>query len=406
MLLDVADHREAAGGRDGVAREGVAGLVLDALGRPRPRTHCRPLGQQHGRERRVAARQALPDAEDVRPDVGLLGGEPRAEPAEAGDDLVEDRAGRPSRRTAPRSPRRYSAERACTPAVSITGSTMIAETVLGAFVLDHVAELREAPERAAAGAGAAGARDRRVRVEAAGQERLVRRAQLRPAGRRERAHRRAVVGAVEGDRLVALGAAALAVVLARHLERRLGRLRAAVQLLDDVVAAAGEPDQLGGELERPVGGGHDRRREREPPVLRHDRVDDLVVAVPEADREHPGEAVDVASSLVVGERDPVALDHDQRVGGERLHLVEIDHDVARRLAEVERVSMVGARELGHGAQSSFVRPKRQVRPSTVAVRAWHRYHGFAARVDLSDQALLDRRHAARRPPRRRTARCR
>ena len=70
-------------------------------------------------------------------------------------------------------------------------------------------------------------------------------------------------------------------------------------------------------------------------MLRRDRVDDLLVAVAEADREHAGEAVDVAAALVVGERDPVSLDHDQRVGGEGLHLVEIDHHVARRLAEVQ-----------------------------------------------------------------------
>ena len=70
-------------------------------------------------------------------------------------------------------------------------------------------------------------------------------------------------------------------------------------------------------------------------MLRDDRVDDLVVAVAEADREHAGEAVDVALPLVIREPDPVALDHDQRVRAEGAHLVEIDHHVARGLAEVD-----------------------------------------------------------------------
>ncbi len=226
------------------------------------------------------------------------------------------------------------------------------------LVLDHVAHLRQAAERARAGAGPTGAGDRRVGMDAAGQERLVGRSQLRPARRREGAHRGAVVGAVERDRLVPLGTAALAMVLPRHLERRLRRLRAAVELLDHVVAATREPDQLGCQLERPVGCGHDRRREREPAVLGGDRIDDLVVAVPEADGEDPRETVDVPAPLVVCERDAVPLHHDQRIRGERLHLVEVDHDVARRGAQVEWLE-VGARGLGHARQSVFVRPRSQ-----------------------------------------------
>jgi hypothetical protein len=242
-----------------------------------------------------------------------------------------------------RRPRRYSGERACTPAVSRTGSTMIAETV-------------PAPscwiERAGAGAGAARGGNRWVRVETAGEERLVRRAQLRPPGRSQGTHGRPVVGAVEGDRLVAPRAAALVVVLARHLQRRLRCLRAAVELLDDVIAATGEAHQLAPELERPIGGGHDRRRERELPVLRHDRVDDGVVAVPQADGEDAREAVDVPASLVVCEREPVSLDHDQRIGGKGLHLVEIDHHMARRLTEVKSCGG-GARRFGHGGSLSL-----------------------------------------------------
>ena len=96
-------------------------------------------------------------------------------------------------------------------------------------------------------------------------------------------------------------------------------------------------------------------------MLGDDRVDDLVVAVAETDCEHSRQAVDVAPPLVVREPDAVALDHDQRVGGERLHLVEIDHHVAGRRTQVDRLD-AGLGGVRHGPQSVFVRPARQVMP--------------------------------------------
>jgi hypothetical protein len=53
-------------------------------------------------------------------------------------------------------------------------------------------------------------------------------------------------------------------------------------------------------------------------VLGRDRVDDLLVPVPEADGEDAREAVDVAPAAVVRQPDPFAADDDQRVGRERL----------------------------------------------------------------------------------------
>ena len=115
----------------------------------------RPAPEQDGRQRRVAAREPLADAEDVGPHAGLLGGEPGAEPAEAGDDLVEDQqhSGLVAERAQPAQV--LGGERV-TPAVSSTGSTMIGRNGARALVLDHIAQLGEAPERARAGAGAAG----------------------------------------------------------------------------------------------------------------------------------------------------------------------------------------------------------------------------------------------------------
>ena len=233
--------------------------------------------------------------------------------------------------------------------------------------------------------------DRRVRVDPAREERLVRLPELWPARRGERTHRRPVVGAVERDRLVPLGAAALAVVLARHLDRRLRRLRAARELLDHVVPATREPEQLVGELERPVGRRHDRRGEREPPMLRDDRVDDLVVAVAQADREHPREPVDVALPLVVCEPDPVALDDDQRVRAEGLHLVEVDHHVARGRAEVEGLD-VGFARLRHRATVCLGQTSSQVIGSRPVGALGTETSG---QLDLSDQPTIDRRDAGR-----------
>ena len=90
MGLDVADHGETGRGGDGVGRERVAGLVLDALGSAPPEGAGHGLGEHHGREWRIATREPLTHAEDVRPDTGLLGGEPGPEAPEPRHDLVED----------------------------------------------------------------------------------------------------------------------------------------------------------------------------------------------------------------------------------------------------------------------------------------------------------------------------
>src|SRR5207253_1045010 len=58
---------------------------------------------------------------------------------------------------------------------------------------------------------------------------------------------------------------------------------------------------------------------------------------------------DVTPPLVVSESDAVTLDHDQRVRGEVLHLVEIDHHVAGGRAQIDRVDT----GVGHGHSLSL-----------------------------------------------------
>ena len=340
------------------------------------------LGEQDGGEWRIPAREPFPDAEDVRPHAGLLGREPGAEPSEPGHDLVEDQEHA-----------RLVAERA-QPTEVVVGERVHAGRQhhrldddrgdgAGTLVLDHVPHLRQAAEGARARAGPARARDRSMSMDPAGEERFVRRPELRPTRRGESSHGGPVVGAIERDRLVTLGTAALAVVLPRHLERRFRRLRSAGELLDDVVPPARNPDQRRGQLECAVRRRHDRRREGETPVLGSNRVDDLVVAVTETDCEHAREAVDIASPLVIRERDAVTLDHDQRIRREGLHLIEIDHDVAGCRAQVDGLD-VGSGGLRHGRQSGFVRPVSQVALEVAIGRS----EVQERRLDLSDQGAV------------------
>ena len=183
VLLDVVDHGEPAGGGDGVGRERVAGLVLDAVGGAAPEGRADVLRQQDGGERRVAAREALADAEDVRPDAGLLGGEPGSEPAEPGHDLVEDQEH--ARLVAERAqPAQVVVREPWTPAVSITGSTITADTVRGpsSSITSRSCARQpsvQEPVQARHDPGIGGCTRRPPR-----DERLVRRPQLRPARRR------------------------------------------------------------------------------------------------------------------------------------------------------------------------------------------------------------------------------
>ena len=163
-----------------------------------------------------------------------------------------------------------------------------------------------------------------VDVPHLGHERLERRPQRRDAVDREGAHRRAVVGDVAGDRLVAVRAATRGgddrvvpglglgervldlllaagdVVLPGELPRRLDRLGAAGDEEDAVQVAGRERGELGGELDRlrmrvrPVG------VERQLAHLLERRLPDLLaVAVADVDREQPGQRVEIALAVRV-----------------------------------------------------------------------------------------------------------
>jgi hypothetical protein len=96
-------------------------------------------------------------------------------------------------------------------------------------------------------------------VEGAGHERFERHPQRGDPGDGERPHRRAVVGDVAGDDLVAAGLADGLEVLAGELPGRLDRLGAAGGEEHPVEVAGGELGELGGELDGGgVGVGPDR----------------------------------------------------------------------------------------------------------------------------------------------------
>jgi len=169
-----------------------------------------------------------------------------------------------------------------------------------------------------------------VDVQEIPEQRLEDRLPLPAAARRERTHRGAVVGAVLGDDLVLAGVAPVDVVLAGDLHGGLGRLRSPRDELDGAEARRREVQQHLGQLHRLRVGAVERRRERQGVQLLGDGIDDGAVAVPKADGEHAGQAVDVLAA--VGGLDPnaVGLGHDEGVLGELLHLHEVEdeaHDV-------------------------------------------------------------------------------
>ena len=143
-------------------------------------------------------------------------------------------------------------------------------------------------------------------VRAAGEQRLERAPHVRDAGRGERAHRRAVVGELARDDLVAAGVAGELVVLAAELERGVDGLGAAGGEEDAVEVAGGELGDARGELDRlrvrvvPV------RVEAELPGLVGAGLGDVAAAVADVHAEQGGEPVEVALAVLVLDVAPVA----------------------------------------------------------------------------------------------------
>ena len=131
------------------------------------------------------------------------------------------------------------------------------------------------------------------------------------AGRGERAHRRAVVGDLARDHLVAPGVAGELVVLAAELERGVDRLRAARGEEDAVEVARRQVGDARGELDRlrvrvgPV------REEAELLRLVGARLGDVGAAVADVHAEQRGEPVEVALAVLVVDVAPLAADDDR-----------------------------------------------------------------------------------------------
>ena len=123
--------------------------------------------------------------------------------------------------------------------------------------------------------------------------------------------------------------AAVAVVLARHLDGGLDRLAAAEREEDVVQVAGHEGGDLGGQLDGRLVGDLEDVVDRELLHLRLDGVEDLGAAVADVDRPEAREGVDVG--LAGGVEDDRALGplHDHRL--QALHLGERRPEMAEEL---------------------------------------------------------------------------
>ena len=250
-------------------------------------------------------REPLGAADDVRPDVVALGGEPVADAAERGDHLVGGEqdvvAVAELADAAPVARRRREGAARVLHRLHVDEADRLRphrEDRLLEVLEQHRRELRLGL------LGRPVVAVRVLHVPHLGHERLERLLQRRDAVDRERSHRRPVVGDLARDRLVLarhrragalvaprlagrnLLAAAREVVLARELPRRLDRLRAAGDEEHAVQVAGRERRDLRGQL--------DRARVRVRPVrvegqlahLLERRLADLLAeAVAEVDRE-------------------------------------------------------------------------------------------------------------------------
>jgi hypothetical protein len=154
----------------------------------------------------------------------------------------------------------------------------------------------------------------RVRdVAAAGGERLERLAQRRDAGRRERAHRGAVVRGLACDDLRLVRVARELVVLADELEGGLDRLAAARREEHAVEVARGEPCDARGELDRGRMRVGPRREEAELAGLVGTGLGHLGATVADVHAEQRAQAVEVPVAVLVPDVAPVALDDDRNV---------------------------------------------------------------------------------------------
>ena len=211
----------------GPARDGMPRVGADVRQRRVGERRGDLARDDRGPERRVAARDALRDRQDVGRRAPVVEAEHAARPAEPGDHLVDDQEDAVA-----------GADVAQRREVAVVGHLdRLPERDrlgdhgghgVGPLAQDRALDVAGALERASAvdGAEAAAPGRRLGHVDEPRHERRERLARLGDAGRRHRAVRRAVVGAVAADDLHPVWPALTAVIGPNDLERRLVRLAA------------------------------------------------------------------------------------------------------------------------------------------------------------------------------------
>ena len=307
----------------------VAAVELDEVARLAPERVGDPAVEDDRGQGRVAAAQALAQAHDVRPCVEELRGEHGAQAPERRDDLVEDQQDPVAIAQLPQA-RQVARRRDHDPGRHEDRLGDQGRDGPGILELDRLLDETQVGRRDGLGRDverrAVGVR--RVEVDEAAGQGLVRRPPDGPAAGRDRVAGCAVVGAVVGQDLVLRRVPSLLVELAGDLHRRFGGLAAPGEQLDHRVAVGQEAQEDIDELEGPVVRGHRRGGHGEPPQLRRPGLRELRVAMAKRRAEGAREPVDVAPPLDVDHVDPGAFGEHEGVVAERLHLHEVDHRVA------------------------------------------------------------------------------
>ena len=258
------------------------------------------LPDDHRRDRRVAPAERLRDDHDVGHDVPVLDRPHLSAPAAARDCLVDDQEDAV-----------LVADLAdARPVVRIRDPELRDRDGLADHGRDRVRPLHldRRPDRLRRGdVVRPGGRHH---VDRARRQRVEERVLVPPAGDGGPADAGAVVRAVAGDELVAVMVTAEPVVLARELDRRLGRLGPGARQVAPVHVAGSGGCEPFRELHRTLGREEDRAGARDPARLRRVRVDDVFASVPERRLPHRRAEVEVAVAAVVRQPAALALDED------------------------------------------------------------------------------------------------
>ncbi len=345
------------------------------------------LAGGHGAERQVARGEALGQGHEVGVGAELLKAEPGAAAPEAGDHLVVDDedvaglAGLADHR--PVLGRRRDHAAGADHRLAEHGADVLG-AVEGDLLLDDAGTLHAAVLAVGLVPGAAVA-VRGAELDEPGQQGLeLLPVDGEPLGAR-RGHRGAVVGAVAEEDHVLGAVAAVAVVLARHLDGGLDRLAAAEGEEDVVEVARQQRGDLGGELDRGLVGDPEDVVDRELLHLRLDGVVDLAAAVADVDRPQAGEGVDVLVALGVVDERALGVVHDD--GPQALELGERRPEVAEEvLPEVGLAGVVD--RLRHGSSRRAGRAPLPGRLTSSRARRpprWMKLSGPGRRVKAAEQ---------------------